>query len=220
MRGPLAKSGFGAVLALALALAVALPAAGAAASGAAAEAYASETSARSATPAPDAAKKNKKRRGGRRLKRHRRKRNSGTTPAPAAQSVMPRIWATADPPVVHAGDTVTVTVRLAAGDATGIGRHAAFKVGANPALLKYKGYKATGMGALIVEESPRDRGMLVIYRSSLPEGFAAGEALVELEYESLAPGGDTVLLTDVKLLDGRAGSIDVALDHANVEIDH
>jgi len=134
--------------------------------------------------------------------------------------VTPRIWAIADPPVVHAGDTVTVTVRLAAGDATGFGRHAAFKIGANPALLRYKGYKPTGMGSLIVAESRRDPGTLVVYRSSLPEGFAAGEALVELEYESLAPGGDTVLLTDVKLLDGRAGDIDVELDHANVEIDY
>lgn len=112
-----------------------------------------------------------------------------------------------------------MTVRLATGDAAGIGRHAAFKVGVNPALLRYRGFRPTGRGALIVGESPRHDGTLVIYRSSLPEGFGPAEALVEIEFESVAQGLDTFLLTDVHLLDGRARDVRVDHEHLNVEID-
>ena len=105
------------------------------------------------------------------------------------------------PPQVPAGDRVVVTVRLMGG--RGPARYASFHLDVNPEKLRYVGHRPTGRGALLVEESPT-AGELVVYRSSLPEGFAEVEPLLEVEYESLAPGDAPVFLVDVRLMDSLA----------------
>ncbi len=130
--------------------------------------------------------------------------------------VIPSFQAIAEPDTAMVGGRVLVTVRLVAGQ--GAARHAAVHVGADPSLLRYLGVRATGRGALIAEPSSVD-GELVVYRSSLPEGFAQSEAIVEIEYEALAPGSCSIVLTGVRLMDGRARDLRVTYDAASLVIE-
>lgn len=112
----------------------------------------------------------------------------------------PRFTPIVDPETVPVGSRVIITVRLLGGE--GIARHASFHVGADPTRLEYVSYKPTGRGVLHVAPGG-DGGSIVVYRSSLPEGFAASEELVQLEFTALAAGPLTLALTDVRLMDGR-----------------
>jgi len=116
----------------------------------------------------------------------------------------PRFLATADPYPAKLGDRVLVTVRLTG--AAGTARKAAFHLTANPAMLRYVGPVPTGAGALLIEPSSV-AGEIVVYRSSVPEGFAETEELVELEYEAVAAGSSPILLTEPRLFDGAASEI-------------
>jgi hypothetical protein len=116
----------------------------------------------------------------------------------------PRFEVLVDPPSAAVGGHILVTVRLAGG--SGGARKAALHVGTDPAVMSFVGYRPTGRGALEVAPASRP-GDIVIYRSSVPEGFAPVEDLVTLEYAVVAPGASAVALQDVRLLD--AGARDV-----------
>lgn len=153
-------------------------------------------------------------------KKHRRskrsKRRRSKLSKQQAPETVPHVQLFTDPATPSVGETVTVTVRLMEGH--GVARHAAFHVGADPAMLRYKGYHPTGRGALMVQERSPGSGELVIYRSSLGDGFAPVETLVELEFESLLPGDGSVALVDLRLLDPRARDLDVTYEAASFQI--
>jgi hypothetical protein len=146
----------------------------------------------------------------------RSKRRRGKLSKQQAPATVPHIQVFADPVTPSVGETVTVTVRLMEGH--GVARHAAFHVGADPAVLRYKGYRPTGRGALMVQELSQGSGEFVVYRSSLSEGFAPVETLVELEFESLLPGSGSVALVDLRLLDPRARDLGVTYEAASFQI--
>lgn len=129
---------------------------------------------------------------------------------------LPHVQVFADPVAPSVGETILVTVRLMEGQ--GEARHAAFHVGADPTLLRFVGYRPTGRGVLMVQERTEGSGELIVYRSSLSEGFAAVEALVELEFESLAPGSGSVAINDVRLLDPSARDLGVTYEAGDFEI--
>jgi hypothetical protein len=112
----------------------------------------------------------------------------------------PRFEVLVEPQGRAAGSRVLVTIRVTG--AQGIGRHAAFRVGADPAFLRLEGHRPTGRGALLVEEARP--GEIAVYRSSLPQGFAPVEELVTLEFMGLSAGLTSIVLEDVRLMDRRA----------------
>ncbi len=150
------------------------------------------------------------------LRAERSKRRRARLSRQQAPATVPHVQVFADPVTPSVGETVTVTVRLMEGH--GAARHASFHVGADPAVLRYKGYRPTGRGALMVQEYAQGSGELVVYRSSLSEGFAPVETLVELEFESLVPGNGAVSLVDLRLLDPRARDLGVTYEAASFQI--
>jgi hypothetical protein len=133
--------------------------------------------------------------------------------SPAA---VPRVQVMIDPPQASAGARVVVTIRLT--DGRGPARHASFHLGVDPSLMRYAAFHPTGRGALVVEESGTP-GEIVVYRSSLPEGFASVEPLLEVEYDVLAPGSSSVFLTDVRLIDGLARDLSVTHESTTLDIE-
>jgi hypothetical protein len=131
-------------------------------------------------------------------------------------STAPRIQVMAEPLEVPVGGTVRVTVRMMEGH--GSARHAAFHVGTDPSVLRYRGYAPTGRGALLVQESQENPGEIVVYRSSLPEGFLPVEPLVELEFDTLGRGDGSVSLTEIRLLDRRARDMEVTYEAGSLQI--
>ncbi|MBI3448533.1 MAG: hypothetical protein HY049_06425 [Acidobacteria bacterium] len=114
------------------------------------------------------------------------------------------------------GERIRIMVRLFGG--TGAARRAAFHLTTNPALVRYVESAPTGGGALIVRAS-RNPGELVVYRSSTPGGFAQTETLVELEFEAVAPGTTTILLTGVRLFDGGARDLQASYESGTLVIE-
>jgi hypothetical protein len=127
----------------------------------------------------------------------------------------PQFQAVSDPDNAKVHDLVVVTVRLQAG--AGAARSAAFHLTTNPSLLRYVGPRATGGGALLVQPTAVE-GELIIYRSSVPEGFAQTESLVELEYEAISPGDATVLLTEARLFDGGSRELKATYESGSLVI--
>jgi hypothetical protein len=128
----------------------------------------------------------------------------------------PQFLAVADPFSAKVHDQILVTVRLQAG--SGAARRAAFHLTTDPSLLRYVGPRITGGGALLVQPSSVE-GELVIYRSSVPEGFAQTESLVELEYEAISPGDATVLLTEARLFDASSKELKASYESGSLVIE-
>lgn len=137
------------------------------------------------------------------------------SPPRAAPSHPVQFTSFAEPAQASVGGRVVLTVRLAG--AAGPAEKAALHVVADPALMKYVGVRPTGRGALIVEPS-KVHGELVVYRSSLPEGFAPSEDLVELEYETLAPGICSFVLTQGRLFDAGARELKTTYESTSLVI--
>jgi len=131
-------------------------------------------------------------------------------------SVPPHFLSLSDPLPAAPGQKITIVVRLFGG--AGTPRRAAFHLITNPDLVRYVGSVPTGAGALIVQPSSHP-GELVVYRSSTPDGFSQTESLVELEFEALAPGTTTVLLTDVRLFDGGARDLQATYESGTLVIE-
>jgi hypothetical protein len=163
--------------------------------------------------------KRKRRNNSGRTKRSLSPRSRGRVNIPTVERIDPQMRISTIPARPQAGDKVTVSVRLLAGSATGTGRHAAFHLKYDSELLDYAGYKPTGRGALLVQEARRESGSLVVYRSSLHQGFAASELLVEFEFVAIAPGNSPVTMRDVRLMGGRARNFTVMPYFAEVEIE-
>ena len=142
-----------------------------------------------------------------------RKRATFSQPRIAAE---PRFQPILDPDSIATGEHLVITVRLLGGD--GAARHASFHVGADPARLRYLSFKPTGRGVLHVAPGG-EGGEIVVYRSSLPEGFATSEDLVEMEFVALAPGPLNVALTDVRLMDERLRDLSHVDEAASLVID-
>ena len=128
----------------------------------------------------------------------------------------PQFLAIADPYSLKVGSRVVVTVRLLGG--SGSARGAAFHLTTNPSLLRFVGSRPTGGGALLVQPSSVD-GELVIYRSSVPEGFAQTESLVELEYEAISSGNATALLTEARLFDASSKELKASYESGSLVIE-
>ena len=105
------------------------------------------------------------------------------------------------------------------GSAARLGRVAAFHVKFDSKHLLYVGHKPTGLGALLVREARSEAGALVVYRSSLAQGFGSSEALVELEFDAIAAGNSPITMLDVRLIGSRARDFAVVPFFAEVEIE-
>ena len=121
------------------------------------------------------------------------------------------------PGEIPTGGTLRIAVRLN-GPARG-GHHAAVSLGVDPAILEYQGFEPTGRGALLVEPSPDHPGELAIYRSSLPEGFAASEDLAVLDFQVKRAGHSLVTLTEVRVMDEEARDLPVSFEASEVFVD-
>jgi len=128
----------------------------------------------------------------------------------------PRFLAVADPFSAKVQDRILVTVRLQGG--SGAARRAAFHLTTNPSRLRYIGPRASGGGALLVQPSSVE-GEIIIYRSSVPEGFAQTESLVELEYEAISPGDATILLTEARLFDASSKELKASYESGSLVIE-
>lgn len=131
-------------------------------------------------------------------------------------STAPRLQVLADPLEVAPGDPVKVTIRMMEGQ--GNARHVAFHVGTDPSVLRYSGYTVSGRGALMVQQSEENPGEIIVYRSSLPEGFNPAEPVVELQFETLGRGDSSISLTEIRLMDRRARDMDVTYEAGDLYI--
>jgi hypothetical protein len=127
----------------------------------------------------------------------------------------PHLLGFAQPAQSTVGTRVLVTIRLEEG--TGAPRSASFHIGADPAVVRFVGAMPTGRGALVVQPTSAG-GELVVYRSSLPDGFSPAETLVELEFDTVGSGEVNFVLTDVRLFDARARDLTVTYDSANLSV--
>lgn len=131
-------------------------------------------------------------------------------------STAPRLQVLADPLEVAPGEPVKVTIRMMEGH--GNARHVAFHVGTDPSVLRYSGHSVNGRGALMVRQSEENPGEIIVYRSSLPEGFDPVEPLVELQFEILGRGDSSISLTEIRLMDRRARDMDVTYEAGDLHI--
>jgi hypothetical protein len=127
----------------------------------------------------------------------------------------PQFQAVSDSGNAKVHDLIVVTIRLQAG--AGTARSAAFHLTTNPALLRYVGPRATGGGALLVQPSAVE-GELIIYRSSVPEGFSQTESLADLNFEAISPGDATLLLTEARLFDASSRELKATYESGSLVI--
>jgi hypothetical protein len=130
--------------------------------------------------------------------------------------IHPVVTTIAHPSSVAVGERFTVTVRMYGGGPAA--RYAAFGIGVDPSKARYVGSAPTGRGALMVKAREGVDGELGVYRSSLPEGFASTETLVEMEFEAVAAGPCSIVLLDPRVLDARARDIAPRGESGSVDV--